>query len=114
MERARDSTAGDGDRHLPERRGQFEAFPPIGVATLSLADPGEVLACGFAGEAFHEIVLVGDKVHRAAERLYQLRVALLRARHDLVADEGAEVVGVRVGGVLAPEVPLRIAYARLA
>ena len=114
MERARNRTAGDGDRHLPERRRQLEALPPIGVATLRLADPGEVLACGLSSEAFHEVVLVGDKVHRAAERLYQLRVALLRARHDLVADEGAEVVRVRVGGVLAPEVPLRIAYACLA
>ena len=48
------------------------------------------------------IVLVGDEVHRAAEHLQKLRVALLRARDDLMAHVGPEPVGVRVRRVLAP------------
>lgn len=66
------------------------------------------------GEAFHEIVLVGVRsiVRPSVSSSWGLR--LLRARHDLVADEGAEMVRVRVGGVLSPEVPLRIACAYLA
>ena len=53
--------------------------------------------------ALEHVVFVGDEVHRAREGVEQARVALLGARDDLVADEGAEAVGVGVGGVLAPQ-----------
>ena len=72
--------------------------------------------------AFHQvgchllqhIVLVGDQVHGTPEHLEQLRAALLHVRDDLVAHVGAEPIGMRVGGVLAPQAALGIACARQA
>ena len=72
--------------------------------------------------AFHQVgchflkhvVLVGDQVHGTPEHLEQPRAALLHVRDDLVAHVGAEAVGVRVGGVLAPQAALGIACARQA
>ena len=57
----------------------------------------------FARLTAEHIVLFGDKVHRARERFKQTRVAPFGARHDFVAHERAEMVGIGIGGIFAPQ-----------
>ena len=99
---------------LPNEGARTKPAPKSGPQRPVVLKPRHAAVGHVVGQAFHEVVLVGDEVHRAAQHVEQLRVALLGAGHDLVAHVGAEAVSVGVGGVFAPEAPLRIARDRLA
>ena len=62
--------------------------------------PGKKQFARLTGE---HIIFFGDKVHRARERFEQAWVTLFGARHDFVTHERAEVIGIGIGGIFAPQ-----------